>query len=123
MAEIKTKKKFMVLVGGAYDDNDVLHGPGDVLESRVDLCKRHNTPGSIKFQEVHESTPLKCANAVPPEGVEAEPVDIDAMLDKMSNDDLQKFAKENKIKLAGGLSNRDSVIAQIKSAKLAEASL
>lgn len=122
MAEVKAKKRFEVLVGGAYDDNDVLHGPSDILESRVDLCKRHNSPGSIKFREVPDNTPLKCANAVPPEDTVQEAVDIDAMLDKMSGEDLQKFAKENKIKLAGGLSNREAVIAQIKAAKLAEVS-
>lgn len=114
------KKKFMVLVGGAYDDNDIMHGPGDVLESRVDLCKRFNSPGSVKFQEVHESTPLSRANAVAPEGVEQQPVDIDALLEKMSDDDLRKFAAENKIRLAGGVNKREAIVAQIKASKLAE---
>jgi len=50
-------KRFEV-VQGLHNQDGRLYEVGDVVENSIDLCKRFNCPGSIKFKEVPAGTPL-----------------------------------------------------------------
>lgn len=107
--------KFQLMAGGHIGDDNLQYSVGNIVESKVDLCKRFNQQGSEKFRQVAEDTPVTGSTFVPPEGATLE--SADAIFDKMDINDLKKFAAENGIKL-NNTSTKDVIVSQIKRAKL-----
>jgi hypothetical protein len=72
---------------------------GEIVESRVDLVKRHNRPGSIKYERVSDSTPADPGHEVEAENLrdfDEMPVydDFKASARPMTDDEIEAAYKD-----------------------------
>lgn len=96
--------KFKVLHGLHYegknsDGKAKCYKRGDVVDSASDLDKKFNSPGSIKFERVPDSTAVTVAE---PELAE--------QLEKMTVPQLREFAAEHEIEIDSAYSKKSDVI-------------
>lgn len=102
--------KFLILAGEHIHDDGLQYATGSIIETKSDLVKKFNSPGSEKFRRVEDSAPVTIPtnrNSIAPEGVVQKTAE--EIFDEMDVDELRKFAGENKINVGKATSKEDLV--------------
>lgn len=117
MADEKKKFKFRLLAGhhceGKKDpatNQLIRHKQGDVFESEIELDRKFNRPGCIKFERITGDVPVTVPSTPSQENKAGNGYSKEE-LESLTVNELKKLAEEDSIDLTGA-STKDQIIAR-----------